>query len=211
MYTRPQATAKLYDVSYWFLSTTRICVWKETTISIVPTNIFWVFFTLLFNPNHPNLDPQYSHPISSAKTSAKCQAMTKTFWINWRKQVLFDIHSPPHNWATWSFSGVVLAKHSSLNTYSFLLEPIKHQRPQIPTYLPSCVMCWLVICTPSRRHHYILPITTFRQLCWILLIWSVHWNILFDKMQPEVQTKRKIKLFQCMAWQYMQYMQYLYP
>ena len=83
----PQATAKLYDVSYWFLSTTRICVWKENTISIVPTNIFWVFFTLLFNPNHPNLDPQYSHPISSAKTSAKCQAMTKTFWNNWRKQV----------------------------------------------------------------------------------------------------------------------------
>ena len=82
------------------------------------------------------------------------------------------------------FSGVVLAKHSSLNTHSFLLEPIKHQRPQIPTYLHSCVMCWLVICTPSRRHHYILPITTFRQLCWILLIWSVHWNILFDKMQP---------------------------
>jgi len=81
MRTWPQATAKLYyDVSYWFLSTTRICVWKENTISIVPTNIFWVFFTLLFNPNHPNLDPQYSHPISSAKTSAKCQVMTKTFW-----------------------------------------------------------------------------------------------------------------------------------
>ena len=96
------------------------------------------------------------------------------------------------------FSGVVLAKHSSLNTHSFLLEPIKHQRPQIPTYLHSCVMCWLVICTPSRRHHYILPITTFRQLCWILLIWSVHWNILFDKMQPEVQTKKKSSCFS--AW-----------
>ena len=108
------------------------------------------------------------------------------------------------------FSGVVLAKHSSLNTHSFLLEPIKHQRPQIPTYLHSCVMCWLVICTPSRRHHYILPITTFRQLCWILLIWSVHWNILFDKMQPEVQTKRKIKLFQYISNHSPEYIYYYY-
>ena len=57
MYTWPQARAKLYDVSYWFLSTTRICVWKENTISIVPTNIFWVFFTLLFNPTHPRRGP----------------------------------------------------------------------------------------------------------------------------------------------------------
>ena len=40
---------------------------EKNTISTVPTNIFWVFFTLLFNLTHPTETLQPSHYMSSAK------------------------------------------------------------------------------------------------------------------------------------------------
>ena len=67
---------KMYPPPHLFRRHKFVC--GKNTISTVPTNIFWVFFTLLFNQTHPNRD-------STSKPLYKfCQNQCNAIWTSLR-------------------------------------------------------------------------------------------------------------------------------
>jgi len=131
-----------------------LCVWtKKHYFNCANKNIFWVFFTLLFNPTHPNQDPPTNQAVPLHKfCQNQCNAILTS--LRYLKPTRFGqlfsfIHSFP---TTLTQQGLFLVGSISRAWKTFLFYA-KHQGPQIPTYIHRGGMCWLVCAPPQSPPH----------------------------------------------------------